>query len=80
MAAEEQQWLNDVEQVSNTIFLYKPGKLTPGILPLLPFYQNEADNVEWVQREQHKIIKGLEGEGLEGNGWACKQGMKIKCV
>ena len=72
--------MNGVEQVGNTIFLYKPGKITPGILPLLPFYQKEADNVEGVQREQHKMIKGLEEEGLEGNVWACKQGVKTKCV
>lgn len=68
IAAEEPQCLNGVEQVGNTIFLYKPGKITPGILPLLPFYQKEADNVEGVLREQHKMIKGL-----EGNSWACKE-------
>lgn len=60
--------MSSVEQVGNTIFLNKPRKITPGILPLLPFYQKEADNMEGVQREQHKMIKGLEGQGLEGNG------------
>lgn len=72
MAAEEPQWLRVVEQVGNTILLYKPGKITPGILPLLPFYQKEADNVERVLREQHKMIKGL-----EGSSWACKEAWKL---
>lgn len=73
--AKAPQWLNDAEQVGNTIFPYKQGKITPGSLPLLSFYQKEADNMEGVQREQQKMI-----EGLEGNCWACHQGMKTKCV
>lgn len=62
MEAEELQWLNSVEQVCTS--LYRPRKITPGILPLLLFYQKEADNVEGVQREQHKMIKGQKGKGL----------------
>lgn len=64
--------MNGVEQVGNTIFLYRPGKITPGILPLLPFYQKEADNVEGVLGEQHKMIKGL-----ERNSWARKEARKL---
>lgn len=56
-------------------FPYKHGKITPGSLPLLPFYQKEADNMEGVRREQQKMI-----EGMEGNCWAHKQGVKTKCV